>query len=54
MLVLWFVELTTRCGVFLLGVVLMSLAQAVSPLVLLFLVAGEVTAAWRTRVEGLE
>ena len=40
--------------VFLFGVVLLSLASAVSTLVLLFLVAGEMTAAWRTRVEGLE
>ena len=41
-------------GVFLLGVVLLSLASVVSPLILLFIVAGEVTAAWRRRVEGLE
>ena len=32
----------------------MPLASAGSRLVLLFVVAGEVTAAWRTRVEGLE
>ena len=55
MLALLIVELTTGCGCFfLLGVVLLSLASVVSPLDLLFIVAGEVTAAWRTRVEGLE
>ena len=54
MLALWIVELTTGRGFFLLGVVLLSLASVVSPLVLLFIVAGELTAAWRTRVEGLE
>ena len=41
--------------VFLLGIVLLPLVSAVlTPGFLLFVVAGEVTAAWRTRVESLE
>ena len=54
MLALWIVELTTGRGFSSLELCCCPWLQRFSLLVLLFVVAGEVTAAWRTRVEGLE
>ena len=54
MLALWIVEITTGCGFSSLELCCFPWFQRFYSWFLLFVVAGEVTAAWRTRVEGLE